>query len=222
MDSCARIGIVLERKCDEVEWQEFWTTQVPSFNSLRLLWNLFLTRVHRILIRLLNESDDPTVLAVAAHDLGQYVKHYERGKKSVTQSSSLSFSDRRSHFHGFFTHPSFLLSSQRLHSHMSRITVSTTRNETECWTILGQRRESWNWWRIRIQMLGIRLLSLSSDLLATLGQLCNSQTLTNTWYATVPAFFRSNCSTPVQIIYFFGFNINLTSWHGHDMTGKAV
>ena len=35
----------------------------------------------RILIRLLNESTDPTVLAVAAHDLGQYVKHYERGKK---------------------------------------------------------------------------------------------------------------------------------------------
>lgn len=43
----------------------------------------FLTAEHRILIRLLNESDNPTVLAVAAHDLGQYVKHYERGKKYV-------------------------------------------------------------------------------------------------------------------------------------------
>jgi V-type H+-transporting ATPase subunit H len=29
----------------------------------------------------LKESADPTVLAVAAHDVGQYVKHYERGKQ---------------------------------------------------------------------------------------------------------------------------------------------
>ncbi|KAI0316789.1 ATPase V1 complex subunit H [Amylostereum chailletii] len=36
------------------------------------------------LIRLLQESPDAIVLAVAAHDLGQYVKHYERGKKVVT------------------------------------------------------------------------------------------------------------------------------------------
>ncbi|KAI9067067.1 ATPase V1 complex subunit H [Trametes sanguinea] len=38
----------------------------------------------KILIRLLNESNDPTVLAVASHDIGQYVKHYERGKKILT------------------------------------------------------------------------------------------------------------------------------------------
>ncbi|KAF5372925.1 hypothetical protein D9758_001740 [Tetrapyrgos nigripes] len=36
------------------------------------------------LIKLLNESRDALVLAVAAHDVGQYVKHYERGKKIVT------------------------------------------------------------------------------------------------------------------------------------------
>ncbi|CAK5264865.1 unnamed protein product [Mycena citricolor] len=35
----------------------------------------------KVLVRLLKESEDPVVLAVAAHDLGQYVKHYERGKK---------------------------------------------------------------------------------------------------------------------------------------------
>ncbi|KAG1759401.1 ATPase V1 complex subunit H [Suillus occidentalis] len=29
-------------------------------------------------------SEDPVVLAVAVHDLGQYVKHYERGKKIIT------------------------------------------------------------------------------------------------------------------------------------------
>jgi hypothetical protein len=34
-----------------------------------------------ILIRLLKESTEPVVLAVAAHDIGQYVKHYDLGKK---------------------------------------------------------------------------------------------------------------------------------------------
>ncbi|KAF9052770.1 armadillo-type protein [Panaeolus papilionaceus] len=38
----------------------------------------------KVLIKILQESKDPIVLAVAAHDIGQYVKHYERGKKYVT------------------------------------------------------------------------------------------------------------------------------------------
>ncbi|CAE6446873.1 unnamed protein product [Rhizoctonia solani] len=33
------------------------------------------------LVELLKTSEDKTVLAVAAHDLGQYVKHHDRGKK---------------------------------------------------------------------------------------------------------------------------------------------
>ncbi|KAF8836764.1 ATPase V1 complex subunit H [Paxillus ammoniavirescens] len=37
----------------------------------------------KVLIPLLG-ADDPLVLAVAVHDLGQYVKHYERGKKVIT------------------------------------------------------------------------------------------------------------------------------------------
>ena len=47
--------------------------------------------VCRILIRLLRESNDSTVLAVASHDIGQYVKHYERGKKSVLSSRVATF-----------------------------------------------------------------------------------------------------------------------------------
>jgi hypothetical protein len=52
-------------------------------------FSIYLTRswsdisLPRTLIKVLKESSDPTVLAVAAHDIGQYVKHYERGKKSV-------------------------------------------------------------------------------------------------------------------------------------------
>jgi len=32
-----------------------------------------------MLVKLLNESHDPLVLAVAAHDIGQYAKYYDRG-----------------------------------------------------------------------------------------------------------------------------------------------
>ncbi|KAI0340669.1 ATPase V1 complex subunit H [Trametopsis cervina] len=38
----------------------------------------------KLLLGLLQESADPVVLAVASHDIGQYVKHYERGKKVLT------------------------------------------------------------------------------------------------------------------------------------------
>jgi len=38
----------------------------------------------KILVKLLKEATDPLVLAVATHDIGQYVKHCERGKKFVT------------------------------------------------------------------------------------------------------------------------------------------
>lgn len=37
----------------------------------------------RKLLQLLDTSQDPVVLAVAVHDIGQYVKHHERGKKYV-------------------------------------------------------------------------------------------------------------------------------------------
>ena len=39
------------------------------------------TSDNSILIKLLDDSSDPIVLAVAVHDLGQYVKHCDRGKK---------------------------------------------------------------------------------------------------------------------------------------------
>lgn len=43
----------------------------------------------RALLKLLQESKDPVVLAVAAHDVGQYVKFYDRGKKWVFRISLL-------------------------------------------------------------------------------------------------------------------------------------
>jgi hypothetical protein len=49
--------------------------------GLLLLRLMCLSTHDSILIRLLKESTEPVVLAVAAHDIGQYVKHYDLGKK---------------------------------------------------------------------------------------------------------------------------------------------
>ena len=38
----------------------------------------------RALVTILKSSSDPTVLAVAAHDVGQYLKYYDSGKKYVS------------------------------------------------------------------------------------------------------------------------------------------
>jgi V-type H+-transporting ATPase subunit H len=40
----------------------------------------------RMLLRLLEQSKEPLVLCVAAHDIGEYVRHYPHGKKYFTLS----------------------------------------------------------------------------------------------------------------------------------------
>ena len=39
--------------------------------------------VLRTLVGVLDESQNPVAIAVAAHDLGEYVRYYPRGKKYV-------------------------------------------------------------------------------------------------------------------------------------------
>ncbi|CAF4702629.1 unnamed protein product [Rotaria sp. Silwood1] len=36
-----------------------------------------------MLLRLLEQSKEPLVLCVAAHDIGEYVRHYPHGKKAI-------------------------------------------------------------------------------------------------------------------------------------------
>ncbi|KAI0048224.1 ATPase V1 complex subunit H [Auriscalpium vulgare] len=59
------------------ESELFWRENVTKLNERDYAYL-------KLLIELLRSSPDPTVLAVAAHDLGQYVKYHERGKKFVT------------------------------------------------------------------------------------------------------------------------------------------
>lgn len=54
------------------------TQTKPLTQNLRLDCLKFFLR---ILTKLLEVSDDPQVLAVAAHDVGEYVRHYPRGKR---------------------------------------------------------------------------------------------------------------------------------------------
>ncbi|CAG8696189.1 6690_t:CDS:2, partial [Acaulospora colombiana] len=57
------------------ESEQFWRQNVTKLNEKDY-------ELLRILARLLvTSNDDNTVLAVAAHDLGQYVKYYPNGKK---------------------------------------------------------------------------------------------------------------------------------------------
>lgn len=56
--------------------ESFYANRPLHFNVL-----FSLCFFERILTRLLEVSDDPQVIAVAAHDIGEYVRHYPRGKR---------------------------------------------------------------------------------------------------------------------------------------------
>ncbi|EYC09284.1 hypothetical protein Y032_0061g3257 [Ancylostoma ceylanicum] len=57
---------------------KFWRENAPRFNEKNF-------ELIKILIRLLETSQDPLILCVAAHDIGEYVRHYPRGKTVIEQ-----------------------------------------------------------------------------------------------------------------------------------------
>jgi len=68
-----------EVKSGRLEWspvhtsEKFWRENAARLNEKNY-------ELLKILIRLLETSKDPLVLSVAAHDMGEYVRHYPRGK----------------------------------------------------------------------------------------------------------------------------------------------
>lgn len=68
-----------EVKSGRLEWspvhqsEKFWRENAHRLNEKNY-------ELLKILIRLLESSKDPLVLSVAAHDIGEYVRHYARGK----------------------------------------------------------------------------------------------------------------------------------------------
>lgn len=73
-----------ELKCARLEWspvhnsEKFWRENAHRLNEKNY-------ELLKILINLLETSKDPLIMSVAAHDLGEYVRHYPRGKL-VTES----------------------------------------------------------------------------------------------------------------------------------------
>lgn len=68
-----------ELKCGRLEWspvhnsEKFWRENAHKLNEKNY-------ELLKILINLLDTSKDPLVMSVAAHDIGEYVRHYARGK----------------------------------------------------------------------------------------------------------------------------------------------
>ncbi|KAH0617717.1 hypothetical protein JD844_016219 [Phrynosoma platyrhinos] len=73
-----------ELKSGRLEWspvhksEKFWRENAVRLNEKNY-------ELLKILTKLLEVSDDPQVLAVAAHDVGEYVRHYPRGKRVIEQ-----------------------------------------------------------------------------------------------------------------------------------------
>uniref|UniRef100_A0AAF7A800 V-type proton ATPase subunit H n=1 Tax=Bos taurus TaxID=9913 RepID=A0AAF7A800_BOVIN len=73
-----------ELKSGRLEWspvhksEKFWRENAARLNEKNY-------ELLKILTKLLEVSDDPQVLAVAAHDVGEYVRHYPRGKRVIEQ-----------------------------------------------------------------------------------------------------------------------------------------
>ncbi|CAM9656973.1 unnamed protein product [Lampetra planeri] len=73
-----------ELKAGRLEWspvhksEKFWRENAARLNEKNY-------ELLKILNHLLQASDDPQVLSVAAHDIGEYVRHHPRGKKIIEQ-----------------------------------------------------------------------------------------------------------------------------------------
>lgn len=73
-----------EVKSGRLEWspvhksERFWRENVARLNEKNY-------ELLKILIRLMDTSRDPLILSVAAHDIGEYVRHYPRGKHVIEQ-----------------------------------------------------------------------------------------------------------------------------------------
>jgi V-type H+-transporting ATPase subunit H len=73
-----------EVKSGRLEWspvhksEKFWHENAARLNEKNF-------ELLKILVRLLETSRDPLILSVASHDIGEYVRHYPRGKNVVEQ-----------------------------------------------------------------------------------------------------------------------------------------
>ncbi|XP_069548417.1 V-type proton ATPase subunit H isoform X2 [Brachyistius frenatus] len=105
-----------ELKSGRLEWspvhksEKFWRENAVRLNEKNY-------ELLKILTRLLEVSDDPQVIAVAAHDIGEYVRHYPRGKRVIEQLGGKQLVMNHMHHEDQLVRYNALLAVQKLMVH---------------------------------------------------------------------------------------------------------
>uniref|UniRef100_A0A8C7KJT3 V-type proton ATPase subunit H n=1 Tax=Oncorhynchus kisutch TaxID=8019 RepID=A0A8C7KJT3_ONCKI len=105
-----------ELKSGRLEWspvhksEKFWRENAVRLNEKNY-------ELLKILTRLLEVSDDPQVIAVAAHDVGEYVRHYPRGKRVIEQLGGKQLVMNHMHHDDQLVRYNALLAVQKLMVH---------------------------------------------------------------------------------------------------------
>ncbi|XP_043921452.1 V-type proton ATPase subunit H [Protopterus annectens] len=105
-----------ELKSGRLEWspvhksEKFWRENATRLNEKNY-------ELLKILTKLLEVSDDPQVLAVAAHDVGEYVRHYPRGKRVIEQLGGKQLVMNHMHHEDQLVRYNALLAVQKLMVH---------------------------------------------------------------------------------------------------------
>lgn len=89
---CACCYFAAEGECDETEWEQ---SRDPQVSPLSLSYHGAVsgtTPLSRTLVLILQESQSAVAIAVAAHDLGEYVRYYPRGKKWELHTHAQNYS----------------------------------------------------------------------------------------------------------------------------------
>ncbi|KAM3604706.1 uncharacterized protein V6R79_015118 [Siganus canaliculatus] len=122
-----------ELKSGRLEWspvhksEKFWRENAVRLNEKNY-------ELLKILTRLLEVSDDPQVIAVAAHDIGEYVRHYPRGKRVIEQLGGKQLVMNHMHHEDQLVRYNALLAVQKLMVHnweyLGRQLQSTDQQQT--------------------------------------------------------------------------------------------
>uniref|UniRef100_A0A8C5IBK4 V-type proton ATPase subunit H n=1 Tax=Gouania willdenowi TaxID=441366 RepID=A0A8C5IBK4_GOUWI len=105
-----------ELKSGRLEWspvhksEKFWRENAVRLNEKNY-------ELLKILTRLLEVSDDPQVIAVAAHDVGEYVRHFPRGKRVIEQLGGKQLVMNHMHHEDQLVRYNALLAVQKLMVH---------------------------------------------------------------------------------------------------------
>ena len=74
----SQVHLFMTETSSSIIFHPFFLPFLQRENVMRLNENE--DEILRLLVSILQESNNPVVIAVASHDLGEYVRYYPRGK----------------------------------------------------------------------------------------------------------------------------------------------